>query len=204
MLPVSRDSVVTEASIPAEAKGEVLVGGHSPTSEVLAKAAQAGAIGFITGSIDDRALREYVGHDIGVALTGDEDVPMTLMITEGFGALPMSERVLATLARINGKLVALNGATQVRAGAQRPEVIGPEVIGPMGEGVDARDDSDRALSIGARVRVIRVPYFGATGVVAELPHELTKIETGALVRVLTAKLDDGRQVTVPRANVELV
>jgi hypothetical protein len=42
------------------------------------------------------------------------------------------------------------------------------------------------------------------GVIEELPHELVRIETGASVRVLRAKLDDGRQVTVPRANVELL
>jgi hypothetical protein len=163
------------------------------------KAAKAGAVGCITGSIDDRALTEYVGHDIGVALTGDEDVSMTLIITEGFGSLPISERVLQTLGRINGDFVSLNGATQVRAGAQRPEVIGP-----MCEAADAHELRERSLSIGARIRVIRVPYFGAMGVVIDLPHELTPIETGAEVRILVATLDDGRQVTVPRANVELV
>jgi hypothetical protein len=163
------------------------------------KAAKAGAVGFITGSIDDRALTEYVGHDIGVALTGDEDVSMTLIITEGFGSLPISERVLQTLGRIKGEVVSLNGATQVRAGAQRPEVIGP-----MREAVDAHELRERSLSIGARIRVIRVPYFGAMGVVMDLPHELSRIETGAEVRILVAKLDDGRQVAVPRANVELV
>jgi len=199
MLPLSAETVISEAHIPERLEGQVLVGGHSPTYGALVKAAKAGAVGFITGSIDDRALTEYVGHDIGVALTGDEDVSMTLIITEGFGSLPISERVLQTLGRINGDFVSLNGATQVRAGAQRPEVIGP-----MCEAADAHDLRERSLSIGARIRVIRVPYFGAMGVVMDLPHELSRIETGAEVRILVAKLDDGRQVAVPRANVELV
>jgi hypothetical protein len=199
MLPLSAETVISEAHIPERLEGQVLVGGHSPTYGALVKAAKAGAVGFITGSIDDRALTEYVGHDIGVALTGDEDVSMTLIITEGFGSLPISERVLQTLGRINGDFVSLNGATQVRAGAQRPEVIGP-----MWEAVDAHELCERSLSIGARIRVIRVPYFGAMGVVIDLPHELSRIETGAEVRILVAKLDDGRQVAVPRANVELV
>jgi hypothetical protein len=198
MLPLSAETVISEAHIPERLEGQVLVGGHSPTYGALVKAAKAGAVGFITGSIDDRALTEYVGHDIGVALTGDEDVSMTLIITEGFGSLPISERVLQTLGRINGDFVSLNGATQVRAGAQRPEVVGP-----MCEAADAHDLRERSLSIGARIRVIRVPYFGAMGVVMDLPHELSRIETGAEVRILVAKLDDGRQVAVPRANVEL-
>jgi len=199
VLAVSGDTVLTEELIPDQAEGEVLVGGHSPTSAALAKAAKAGAVGCITGSIDDRALREYVGYDIGVALTGDENVSMTLIITEGFGALPISARVLSTLRPIDGQTVSLNGATQVRAGAQRPEIIGP-----MSEAAGSHDIRERSLSRGARIRVIRVPYFGTMGVIEELPHELVRIETGALVRVLRAKLDDGRQVTVPRANVELL
>ena len=199
LLPVSADTVLTEELIPDSAQGEVLVGGHSPTSAALAKAAKAGAVGCITGSIDDRALREYVGYDIGVALTGDENVAMTLIITEGFGSLPISERVLSTLRSINGEVVSINGATQVRAGAQRPEIVGP-----MSQTAGIRDIRERSLSLGARIRVIRVPFFGATGVIEELPHELVRIETGASVRVLRATLDDGRQVTVPRANVELL
>jgi hypothetical protein len=199
MLPVSAATQLIEEHIPDRAEGEVLVGGHSPTSGALAKAAKAGAGGCITGSVDDRALREYVGYDIGVALTGDENISMTLIITEGFGSLPMSERVLTTLGPLEGKVVSINGATQVRAGAQRPEIIGP-----MGETTDRRDGRERSLSPGARIRVIRVPYFGATGVIEALPHELARIDTGAMVRVLRARLDDGRQVTVPRANVELL
>lgn len=199
VLPVPGDTVLTERHIPDSAQGEVLVGGHSPTSAALAKAAKAGAVGCITGSIDDRALREYVGFDIGVALTGDENVSMTLIITEGFGSLPISDRVLSTLLSINGEVVSINGATQVRAGAQRPEIVGP-----MSETAGICDIRDRSLSLGARIRVIRVPYFGAMGVIEELPHELARIDTGASVRVVRATLDDGRQITVPRANVELL
>jgi hypothetical protein len=199
VLPVSPDTVLTEEHIPDRAEGEVLVGGHSPTSGALAKAVKGGAVGCITGSIDDRTLREYVGYDIGVALTGDEDVSMTLILTEGFGSLSLSDRVLATLRAIDGQIVSINGATQVRAGAQRPEIIGP--MGPVRHD---HDGGERSLSVGARIRVIRVPYFGVLGTVTDLPHELSQIETGASVRVLVATLDDGRQVAVPRANVELL
>jgi hypothetical protein len=199
MLSVERTQPITELEIPDQAEGRILVGGHSPTIGALRKAVTAGAIGFITGSVDDHALRDYVGYDIGVALTGDEDVPMTLIITEGFGSLAMSERVFSTLRRVDGQEASINGATQVRAGAQRPEVIAP-----MGSGEMVDSAGAAGLEIGARVRLIRVPYFGRTGVVRELPHELERIETGAWLRVLRAELDDGSCVTVPRANVELV
>ena len=37
-----------------------------------------------------------------------------------------------------------------------------------------------------------------------LPTELVKVESETLVRVLEAKLSDGRTVTVPHANVEII
>lgn len=199
ILAVEPTTPVTEDHIPTDLRGCIVVGGHSPTIGALRKAAQAGAVGFITGSIDDRALREYLGYDIGVALTGDEAVSMTVIITEGFGSLPMSARTFDAIKAVAGEVASINGATQVRAGAQRPEFIAP-----MRASVSARDNRAHGLEVGERVRIIRVPFFGATGTITELPHDLARIETGAHVRVLKATLDDGRQVTVPRANVELV
>lgn len=198
VLSISNDHRLSEADIPEDVKDNVLVGGHSPSIEALRKAATLGAVGLITGSIDDQTLREYVGYDIGVALTGDEPVSMTVIITEGFGNIGLSERIRSVLSRYQGAVVSINGATQVRAGAQRPEVIG---YAPDGEQNASPPSS--SLEVGARIRLIRVPYFGQTGVVREMPHALEVIETGAAVRVLRATLDDGREVTVPRANVEL-
>lgn len=199
MLPISLSEKVTESHIPSDCSGAVLVGGHSPSIESLRLAASRGAVGLVTGSIDDPVLRSYIGYDLGVALTGDEAVPMSLIITEGFGAIPMSNRIAATLTPVSGSKVSINGATQVRAGAQRPEVV---VWTTAGAGQPA-DDSPKALEVGARIRLIRIPYFGLRGTISELPHELRQLETGAMARVLRAKLDDGRDVVVPRANIEL-
>jgi len=57
---------------------------------------------------------------------------------------------------------------------------------------------------GTRIRIIRQPYFGAIGTVETLPPKLQKIESESLVRVMTARLDDGRVVTIPRANAEIM
>jgi hypothetical protein len=54
------------------------------------------------------------------------------------------------------------------------------------------------------VRTIREPWFGRRGVVTGLPQELREIETGARVRVLTLRMDDGAEITLPRANVEMM
>lgn len=203
-LPLSNDDVVTAAalrSIQDQLPGSVLIGGACFSSDALALAAELGAQAVVTGSIDSATLFSFVGHEIGVSITGDEAVPLTLIITEGFGTLSLSGRVRKLAEQFQGKSASVNGATQVRAGALRPEVIIPHSDESRSTPNTA---PDLTLDIGSSIRIIRVPYFGLFGEVVELPHAPEQIPTGAEVRVLRARLESGEVVTVPRANVELV
>lgn len=196
-----------------DARGAVLVGGATADGESLAAAAGAGAAGVVIGGIADTDLRAFVGYDIGVAVTGQERVPFTLIITEGFGRVPMAGATFDLLASLAGGSASVDGATQIRAG-----VIRPEIIIPLGEDDSAARssapaparaaayDAGRAgqLAVGAQVRLIREPYFGRLATVTSLPPELQRIETEANVRVVEVDLGDGRRALVPRANVEMV
>lgn len=197
-IPVKPDEMVRRSAIPDNCSGSILFGGASVTTGALELAAEKGAVGIITGSIDDAVLHAYVGYEIGVAVTGDEEVPLTLIVTEGFGTLPMSHSVLELLNRHIGSSGAMNGATQVRAGAVRPELM----VFHDTKAMQAAQHGE--LRVGASIRLIRHPFYGKTAVIESLPPELTKIETGAHVRVLTARLESGEMITVPRANTEII
>jgi len=203
MLPVTADALVTPevlSKIETSLTGKIIVGGFTYSTAALEKAAELGVAAVVCGSIDAETLYDYVGYEIGVSITGDEEVPFSLIITEGFGDLAISEKVLNLLKKYEGKQVSVNGATQVRAGATRPEIIVPndDALDKEG-GLEAK-----FLEIGARIRIIRVPNFGSFGSITELPASRMQVPSGGHVRVLKAKLDNGEEVYVPRANVELV
>lgn len=202
ILPCALDERPSESQIPMECNGQILVGGMDPDCNVLQLAARRGAVGFVCASVSAQALQGFVGTEIGVAVTGDEPVTMSLVITEGFGSIPMSPRAHAVLAARAGSVAAINGTTQVRAGAVRPEVLIPLPLD--GDVHEIAEQLLPELKVGSRVRLIRYPYFGSFGTVAELPDQLHTIETGAAVRVLHAQLDDGQRIVVPRANIELL
>ncbi len=197
------DEELAESAVPPDCRGLVLVGGSSVSLAVLRLAASRGAVGMVVGGIQDSALTEYVGRRIGVAVTGQENVPVTLVLTEGFGSMPMAARTFGLFTKLAGRECSLSGATQIRAGVQRPEVVVPIEFGD-GEVGAAKAEGGGELNIGTPVRVIRVPYFGMLGEVTALPAELMTLESGSHVRVLKARLADGREVTVPRANVEII
>ena len=138
-----------------------------------------------------------------LAMILDEDVSMSVIITEGFGSLPLSNRAYTLLREMDGREASINGATQVRAGAVRPEIIIPHTVETATHSAE-QESSAAGLEVGSRIRIIRVPFFGEQAVVEELPPRAERIPTGAVTRVLRARLESGELVTVPRANVELL
>lgn len=184
-------------------KGKILVGGALVTADFLRKAVQYGVKAVVTGGISDADLADFLGYDLGVAITGSEDKGITLIVTEGFGKIAMAERSFNLLKRCVGRWASISGATQIRAGVIRPEII-------IADNVDSKPREEKStavsagLHIGSKVRLIREPDFGKIAIVAELPSEAELIPTGAKVRVARVKLDDGRLLSLPRANLEII
>ncbi|MBO4553011.1 hypothetical protein J5754_01190 [bacterium] len=194
------NGVLDENSFTEEMKGAVVVGGSLITYEGLQKAIKCGVNAVVVGGFDDADLKKFLGFDLGVAITGHEELGLTLVLTEGFGQIPMADKTFALLKECEGKNASVNGATQIRAGVMRPEVI----VARDEEASMKENEAKLILDIGTRVRVIREPYFGLFGTVTALPAELTKLPTESLARVLDLKFDDGTVATVPRANVEIM
>jgi hypothetical protein len=144
----------------------------------------------------------FMGTDIGVAITGEEEYGITLIVTEGFGKMAMHSKTFSIFKEHDGSLVSMNGATQIRAGVIRPEIIIPHEVAETSD-----EDTDMAhigMVPGTPLRIIREPYFGEICTLESLPVELQQVDSGSYVRVLEAKLEDGTKVIVPRANVEMI
>lgn len=191
-------------AVDEECRGKIIVGGASITREAIAAARLSGARGIVVASIEHSILHDILGEYIGVAITGQEELGFTLVVTEGFGNLRMDARTLALLKQHQGSPASFNGSTQIRAGVVRPEVIIPLLEYPERGASGASLAVAKELRPGTRIRIIRAPYFGELAEVEELPEQPEAIETEARVRVLRARLGDGRSVTVPRANVEII
>ena len=198
----SPDQILRKSHLKSGDKGKLVIGGACIDSEALVQAAEIGVAGIVVGGILDQDLIQYLGHEIGVAITGQEEVPFTLMVTEGFGELPMAENTFKLFKDFEGCHASMSGTTQIRAGVIRPEVIIPQTQTKKSE----KDvlAGPYKLEPGSVVRIIREPYFGEIGEVVSLPSDLAVLDSEVEVRVLEAKLNDGNVVQVPRANVEIV
>jgi hypothetical protein len=179
--------------------GKILVGGGRLTLAGMRKAIDVGAAGVVVGGFAYQDVRELLGFDVGVAVTGTEPLATTLVVTEGFGDIAMARATFELLRSFDGAVASINGATQIRAGVIRPEVVIPSER-------TARDSADgpAGLEVGAPVRCIRAPYFGRIGKVVDLPVELREMPSETMVRVLEIELEGGDRAVLPRANVEVI
>lgn len=197
----SPDADLTPAEITPAHAGKILIGGKHASMPVIRKAIEVKAAAIVIGGIHDKDLREILGKDLGVAITGTENIGLTLIITEGFGSIPMAHKTFDLLTGKKGKKASCSGATQIRAGVIRPEIVIPAE--PKG-GPGGPEGEKLGMKPGDPVRIIREPMFGRLGAVKSLPPDLTSIPTESHVRVLVVSFPDGSEATIPRANVETI
>ncbi len=201
----SPEEVLTAAHLQPEHRGQIVIGGARAQREAFDRAREIGIRALVVGGVHDHDLKDLLGYDLGVAITGTEKIGFTLIVTEGFGTIAMAKRTFELLANKDGQQASCSGTTQIRAGVIRPEVIIPigttdkfKVPNPQSQATEG------GIKIGDTIRIIREPYFGALARVKDLPSELQQIPTESQARVLVATLPDGQNVTIPRANVERI
>lgn len=197
------DQELTAALITSDMQGAVIVGGARMTGEAIHRAIEVGVAAVVSGGMDDQDLREVLGYDLGVAVTGSENLGTTLIVTEGFGEIAMARATFDLLASRQGDRASVSGATQIRAGVMRPEILIP-LTAEEQEQISEPTHLAGLLEVGVPIRVIREPYFGRLGTVGELPSEPQVLASESKARVLQVRFEDGSDAIVPRANVELI
>ena len=198
----NRESEITKDMITVEEKGKIIIGGSFISIDAYKKAIDCEVAGIVVGGFNYYDLEEILGYTLGVAITGSEDLYTSLIVTEGYGKIQMGQQTFDLLNSHNGKLASINGATQIRAGVIRPEIIIP--LDYSDASIESNDSNKSdGMTIDSLVRVIRSPNFGKIGVVKELPPELTKMESETMVRVAIVHID-GNRFEIPRSNLEVV
>lgn len=187
--------------ITSDMKGKILIGGSFLSLEAYKKALSVNVAGIVVGGFNYYDLKAILGYNLGVAITGTEKLNTALIVTEGYGSIPMSEATYSLLKDNVGNAASINGATQIRAGVIRPEIVIP--LENSNTDNDSESKMPEGIQEGSTVRVIRSPNFGKIGKVTSLPSELNKMESETMVRVAEINID-GSNFLIPRANLEMV
>ncbi len=198
------DRAVAPEDIEAAFGDKVLVIPGIVDDKVLIRADELGVRGLVVGGVDEMDLVQLLNAELGAGITGEEDIGLTVILTEGFGRLPLSDDIFSAIEPYDGRMVSMNGRTQVRAGAQRPEILIPADEAPADIGRSAFSIADGEPRPGQLVRIISKPYLGAYGDVEEVIPISVRYETETELASVRVRLRDGERVVVPVANVEVL
>ncbi len=183
----SADDVLVPGKFDVGLRGAVVLGGVCQDPEVFAAAENSSLRGLILSSMPPSLLAAARAASFPV------------MLTEGFGTLPMNAAAFELLSTSDERDVVLNARPYDFYTGDRPEAFFPlkhagQVMPPM----------PRELSIEDLVRVCSAPHRGAVGHVVRLPDAPQVFPGGAQAPAAVVRLHDGQQVTVPLANLEVV
>ena len=197
----NRDEELTENLLNESHSGKIIIGGSFISLNTFKKAMELNVAGIVVGGFNYFDLENILGFTLGVAITGSENIPTSLIVTEGYGKIQMGQQTFNLLKNHDKDFASINGATQIRAGVIRPEIVIPYDKKEVSDEIST--DSDKGIQKNSLVRVIRAPHFGSMGRVLDLPPELQKMESETMVRVAIIDLD-GHKYTIPRSNLEMV
>ena len=122
-------------------EGCVVIGGARISVESIEAARKVGVVALIGGGMDDQDLRDFLGYDLGVAITGSEKKGSPSSLQKALAISPWPSRTFDLLKKFEGKEASVNGATQIRAGVMRPEIIIPLEAG------DCEEETDKSAGI---------------------------------------------------------
>jgi hypothetical protein len=115
------DGDLTEEA--ALTEGSVVAARGTASYEGLLHAAQSGVNGVVVGWMSSKTAIGFAGGIRNMGITGDETAPFPLILIQGFLREAMRQDLLEFLADFEGALCSLTGATHIRAGVVRPEVL---------------------------------------------------------------------------------
>ena len=174
----------------------------------LRQAAVSGVTGIIASSISLGDLEGFLNSDVLRLLKLDAEgqarlamPPLTLMLTEGIGTLPMPGYVIELLSRHKGQIALLSGSTVPHQGVV-PELMISLLAEPVLARVPAR--SKEPLRIGDVVHVIGGEHKSMVGVVEYLFSHQQRFPSGICSQALFMRAEDGTVWTLPLVMVERV
>ena len=182
------EGVLAAGRLEVSVRGSIVLGGMCQDAEALQAAAELPVRGLILSSI----------HPALLPVAAQMRFP--IMVTDGFGALPMNSAAYRLLSTNIQREVTLNAEAYDRYAGTRPEVIIPL---PVAQEPAAPHDVQE-FAAGQTVRMRRPPSMGALGSIVSLRPGQTVLTSGLRAAAAEVKMESGETVLVPLVNLEVV
>lgn len=182
------DDVLAAERLDVSLRGSVILGGHVRDAETLRAAAELPVRGLILSSL------------VSSLIVNAYQMRYPILVTEGFGAMPMNTAAFRLLTTNNKREVTVNAEHFDRYSGNRPEVIIPLPVSSE----PPEPSTFETFAVGQTVRLRRPPHAGMIGTLSNLPNGLSVLPSGLRSPAAEIRLENGEVVLVPLVNLEVV
>ncbi|MDP2777262.1 MAG: hypothetical protein Q8O48_06445 [Anaerolineales bacterium] len=182
------EGILTGGRLDVSLRGSIILAGIVNDAETLQAAAELPVRGLILSSISPSLIRKA------------REMRYPIMVTDGFGPMPMNSAVYKLLSTNARRDVTVNAEIYDRYSGARPEVIIPL---PISEYPPAPREVE-TFAPGLQVRMRRPPAMGKIGSLVVIKPGLTTLPSGLRARAAEVKLENDETVIVPLVNLEVM
>jgi hypothetical protein len=195
-------------------RGAIVVAGMTVSVPTLKKLRQHGVAGIVVGSVAEADIRRFITNEAGAGELGAANfwqvsnaasdfaapgatTPFVIVVTEGFGRIPMADTVYSFLRAHDGQMASLIAATYVGDRLTRPEIY--LTAGTQGTGGRVSDE----LVAGRTVRFIGGKELVSVGTLTSDEVTVASLD-GVRVAAVRVKRPNGAEDLVAAANIEVL
>lgn len=185
-------------------EGSIVIGGAIVFTDALQKAVHTHIAGIVSGGINLSDLKAMRGGSLNFTKEIFSDVGLSVMVTEGFGAISIGDDIFEILKTHTGRFVILNGnlAKLVLPTGDSNSIIKIRSYQPMIPRPHPQNHTT-LLQKGQTVRVNSSFEMGAVGVLDSIDRSPTKLPSSAIVTLSTIITKSGK-IRVPANNLEVL
>jgi len=182
------DTVLAPGRVDVSLRGSIILGGIIKSAEALQALAELPARGLIASSMPPNLLPKA------------REMRFPVLLTEGFGNLPMNSAAYKLLSTNAKREISMNAESFDRYTGVRPEIFIPL---PTSSEPPLPDEM-QTLAPGVQVRMRRPPAMSMLGTIVSIKPGLTTLASGLRAQAAEVKLENDETVIVPLVNMEVV
>lgn len=193
--------------ISQEMKGHILVGGGTIFLDALEKAVNIGLAGLISGGINARDYKSMADGGWNQPQKHWSDVGLSLLVTEGFGSIPIGEDIFQLLLKHQEKYALLDGnRARLILPSSSPDCMMYIRRTRLPPGIEVEPEPEvnlTPLKAGSTVRVVAGSDLGVQGKVEAVDQVATYLPSG-IMTFLVSVATRSRKIRVPYLNLEII
>lgn len=204
-----RDDLVNKSIITAQFDENILVGGSLIFKDAISSAISLGINGIITGGINAKDYKAMAGGRLIFPKKINNDIGVSIIVSEGFGSIPIGGDIFEVLSAYEGKFVSIDGNSAIldlpSFESKSLEYIKRFQLTSLEPEQSFRENGEGLIEAkeGTRVRITGNSFPGEEGKILSIDRSLTLLPSGINAMLATIETKR-RKIQIPIANIEAI